>query len=324
MKILVTGGAGYIGSLMVRQLLEVGYEVVVVDNLSTGRREAVDKRAELVIADLSHRKAIYKLFSDYKFDAVMHFAAVISMGESMENPAKYFYGNVFNSLNLLEEMVKHKVSKLIFSSTAGVYGNPIKIPISENHPKKPTNPYGESKLMVERILRWYDKIYELKSINLRYFNAAGASFDQSLEEHHRPETHLIPLALKSVLDENHPFELYGDDYSTKDGTCIRDYIHVEDLCSAHLLALKALFDSHKTDYYNVGTGRGYSNREVIKMVEKVTGKKLKVKVGKRRQGDAVELVADSRKIKEEFGWQPKHSDLETIVGSAWKYYENRY
>ena len=318
MKILVTGGAGYIGSIMTKQLLDKGFKVVVVDNFSNGHHQAVNKRADFEKIDLADKKAVQKVFEKHQFEAVIHFAGVISMGESMENPAKYFYTNVFNALNVFEEMVKHKVLKLIFSSTAGVYGSPQEIPISEEHPKNPTNPYGESKLMVERILFWYDNIYGLRSISLRYFNAAGASLDGKLGEAHQPETHIIPLALRAAL-LNQRFELYGDDYPTADGTCIRDYVHVEDLCQAHLLALQALLTGHKTDYYNVGTGKGYSNKEVIRMVEKVTGKKLKVKVSKRRLGDAAELVADPTKIKKELGWQPQYPDLETIVKTAWRW-----
>ena len=321
MKILVTGGAGYIGSIMTRQLLDKGFEVVVIDNLSGGYQQAVDKKAEFGLVDLNDKKAIEKVFKEHKFEAVIHFAGVISMGESMENPSKYFRINVFNALNLFEAMVKHKVLKLIFSSTAGVYGNPVHLPIPENDPKNPTNPYGESKLMVEKILGWYDKIFNLCSISLRYFNAAGAALDGKLGENHRPETHIIPLAIKTALGEKRTFKLFGDDYDTPDRTCIRDYVHVEDLCHAHLLALKSLFKGLKTTVYNVGTGKGYSNKEVVAMVKKISAVDFPVEICSRRPGDATELVADSTKIKKELGWRPQYSDLETIVKTAWDWYK---
>ena len=322
MKILVTGGAGYIGSIMTRQLLDKSFDVVVLDNLSGGYKQAIDKRANFETVDLADEKAIAEVFKKHKFDAVIHFAGVISMGESMENPAKYFSINTFNALNLFKAMIKHKVLKLIFSSTAGVYGNPVRLPISEDDPKNPTNPYGESKLMVERILSWYDKIFNLRSISLRYFNAAGASLDGELGEDHQPETHIIPLAIKTALEQKKAFKLFGDDYKTNDGTCVRDYIHVEDLCNAHLLALKALFKDSKTKNYNVGTGKGCSNREVVEMVKKISKVDFPVEICSRRPGDAAELVADATKIKKELGWRPQHSDLETIVKTAWEWHKN--
>lgn len=322
MKILVTGGAGYIGSIMTRQLVDQGFEVVVVDNLSSGHRQAVDKRANFELIDLGQEKAVEGVFKKYKFDAIIHFAGVISMGESMENPAKYFKINVFNALNLFEVMVRYKVLKLIFSSSAGVYGNPVRLPILEDDSKKPTNPYGESKLMVEKILGWYDKIFGLRSISLRYFNAAGAALDGKLGEDHHPETHIIPLAIKTALGEREGFKLFGEDYETPDGTCIRDYVHVEDLCSAHLLALKALFEGSKTKVYNVGTGRGYSNKEVIAMVKRVSKVDFPVKICARRPGDATELVANPTRIKKELGWEPRYSDLKTIVKTAWHWHKD--
>lgn len=321
MQILVTGGAGYIGSQMVRQLLEKRHEVVVLDSLKEGYKEAVPKEATLVVADLHDEKALSELFSKNSFDAVMHFAGVISMAESMENPYKYFYINTFGALTLFEIMIKHNVLKLIFSSTAGVYGDPMRTPIKEDDPKKPTNPYGESKLMVEQILSWYNRIYSLCSISLRYFNAAGATLDGKFGEDHKEETHIIPIAMKAAL-ANSEFTIYGDDYDTKDGTCVRDYVHVVDLCDAHLLALDALMNSHKTDFFNVGPGIGYSNKEVIDMVKKVTEVDFPVKIGDRRPGDADELVADASKIKKELGWQPKYSDLGTIVKTAWQWHKN--
>lgn len=334
MKILVTGGAGYIGSIMTRQLLDRGYEVVVLDDLSGGHRQAVDKRADFELIDLSDQKAIKSVFKRYKFDAVFHFAGVISMAESMENPAKYFRINVFNALNLFEVMTHHRVLKLIFSSSAGVYGDPVRLapakkrakrvclPIPEDDPKNPTNPYGESKLTVERVLGWYDKIFNLRSTSLRYFNAAGAALNGKLGEDHQPETHIIPLAIKTALGERKSFKLFGDNYETFDGTCIRDYVHVEDLCFAHLLALNALLKGSKTKVYNVGPGKGCSNKEVIAMIKKISGIDFPVEIYSRRPGDATELVADPTRIKNELGWRPQFSDLGTIVKTAWEWHRN--
>lgn len=321
MKILITGGAGYIGSQMTRQLIERGDEVVVFDNLEEGHKKAIPQGAVLVVGDIHDQKALDSLFNQHKFEAVMHFAGVISMAESMENPYKYFYINTFGPLNLFETMVKFNVKKLIFSSTAGVYGDPLHTPIKEEDFRNPTNPYGESKLMVEQMLSWYDKIFGLRSISLRYFNAAGTSIDGRFGEDHKDETHIIPLAMKAVLTKT-PFTLYGTDYQTKDGSCIRDYVHVVDLCDAHLLVLDALFKDHKTDVFNVGPGIGFSNKEVIETVKKVSGINFKIEVGERRPGDADELIADPSKIKKELGWQPKYSDLETIVKTAWAWHKN--
>lgn len=320
MKILVTGGAGYIGSQMVRQLREKNHEVIVFDDLTSGHKMAVGE-TPIVTGDLLDKKALEALFSEYQFEAVMHFAGVISMKESTENPYKYFQINTYGALNLLETIVKHHVLKLIFSSSAGVYGNPLKIPIAEEDQKNPTNPYGQSKLMVEEILTWYDKIYNLRSISLRYFNASGASLDGQFGENHQDETHLIPLAAQAAL-ENREFTIFGKDYQTKDGTCIRDYVQVVDLCEAHLLALDALTSGHKTDAFNVGPGIGYSNNEVVAMVKKISGVDFPVKYGARRPGDANELVADPAKIKNELNWQPKYSDLEIIVKTAWDWHKN--
>ena len=247
----------------------------------------------------------------------MHFAAFIEMGESMEQPAKYFDNNLVGSQHLIHTMVNTGVKYLIFSSSAGVYGNPLRIPIKEDDRKLPENPYGQSKWMTEQLLEFYDRTDDIKSISLRYFNACGAT--EHSGENHQPESHLIPNVIKAIL-ENKEFILFGNDYPTKDGTCIRDYIHVLDLTKAHILALEALVSGHKSDVYNVGTGRGYSNLEVIKMAEKVSGKKLKVKVAPRRPGDANELVADSTKIQKDLGWRPKYSDLETIISTAWQWH----
>ncbi len=319
MKILVTGGAGYIGSFTVRQLQKKGHEVVVFDNLVYGHKEAIN--CPLIIGDLSTQELLEKVSRDGKFEAVVHFAAFIAAAESMENPAKYYRNNVCGSLNLFEAMVKNNIKKLVFSSTAAVYGNPIHIPIPEDDPKNPTNVYGQTKLIIEQILQDFDSAYDLKSIRIRYFNAAGAALDGSIGENHHPETHIIPLSL-TAAQEDKVFKIYGDDYPTPDGTCIRDYIHVLDLASAHILALEALNKKANSNYYNTGTGSGFSNKQVVEMVKKVTGKDFKVEIAPRRLGDPSELVAACGKIKKELGWQPQYSDLETIVRSAAKWHKN--
>lgn len=320
-KILVTGGAGYIGSQMIRQLVETEHEVTVFDNLSGGHKESLEGlKINFVQGDLLNKNSLEEVFQEGKFTAVIHFAGVISMKESTENPFKYFQINTFGALNLFETMVKHQVLKLIFSSSAGVYGNPVKIPILEEDPKNPTNPYGESKLIVEKILSWYDKVYKLRSISLRYFNAAGAGLDGNFGEDHTDETHLIPLACQAALEKDE-FTIFGDDYQTKDGTCVRDYVHVVDLCDAHLLALKTLIGGNKTDVFNVGPGIGYSNKEVVAMIKKISGINFPVQYGPRRPGDANELIADSTKIRKQLGWNPQYSDLETIVKTAWEWHQ---
>jgi UDP-glucose 4-epimerase len=318
MKILVTGGAGYIGSFMVKRLLEQGDEVVVADSLERGHKEVVDARANFKQGNLLDKLFVEELFKD-KFDAVIHFAGFISMGESMENPYLYFQNNVSGSLNVLEQVAKTGGNNFIFSSSAGVYGNPEQIPIPENSSTMPTNPYGESKLMVEKIMSWYGKTKHISTVALRYFNAAGASLDGSMGENHTPESHIIPKIIKALL-ENKPFNLFGTDYQTKDGTCVRDYIHVLDLVEAHMLAIKKIQTNPGNYVYNVGTGIGFSNREIINVVEKVSGQKVNVVESPRRPGDADELVADPTKIKSELGFAPKHSDLETIIKTAWQWH----
>lgn len=320
MKILITGGAGYIGSFMVKESLDKGYEVVVVDNLEKGHKEAVDKRAKFMLGDLRDMKFVNSIFLEDKFDAVVHFAGFISMAESVRNPYIYFDNNINSSLNIIESMVKNKVNNFIFSSTAGVYGNPIKTPITEDDPKNPTNPYGESKLMVEKILSWYEKIYNLNFASLRYFNASGASLDGQMGENHFPESHLIPNAINAMLNKR-KLTLYGNDYPTSDGTCIRDYIHVIDLVQAHLLAITKLRNEGGHFFYNVGTGHGYSNQEVVDMVRKVSGSEISIENSGRRPGDADILVADSSLIKTDLRFDPKYSDLETIVSSAWEWHK---
>lgn len=320
MKILITGGAGYIGSFMVKAALDKGYEVVVADNLERGQEKAIDKKAEFILGDLKDKKFVESLFSEGKFDAVVHFAGYISMSESVNNPYIYFDNNINSSLNIVENMVKHRVNNFVFSSTAGVYGNPIKTPIREDHPKNPTNPYGESKLMVEKILSWYGKIYDLNFASLRYFNASGASLDGGLGESHSPESHLVPNAINSILNKTQ-FTLYGNDYPTSDGTCIRDYIHVIDLVEAHILAIFKLKNDGGKLFYNVGTGHGYSNKEVIDMIKKISDSEINIENLGRRPGDADILIADPNLIKRDLGFSPKYSDLETIVKSAWEWHK---
>jgi UDP-glucose 4-epimerase len=322
MKYLITGGAGYIGSFMVKRLLEKGDEVVVIDSLERGHAEAIDNRVKFYNGNLLDKEFIANVFAENKLDGVIHFAGFISMGESMENPYIYFQNNVFSSLNLIEEMVKTNTNNFIFSSSAGVYGNPAQIPIPEQSPTNPTNPYGESKLMVEKIMSWYGKTKKLSTVALRYFNAAGASLDGLMGEQHAPESHIIPNVIKALL-ENKPFSLFGSDYKTKDGSCVRDYIHVLDLVEAHILALEKLISQPGNYVYNVGTGNGFSNKQIVEMVEKVSGQKVITQNSPRRLGDADELIADAAKIKTELRFDPKYSDLETIVKTAWQWHNKK-
>lgn len=322
-KILVTGGAGYIGSHMADLLMQHGHQVVVFDNLQTGFRDAV-LEAKLVIGDLADKNTLDQLFSKEQFDAVMHFAAFIQVGESVSNPALYYQNNVVNSLNLFAAMLQHKVKTIIFSSSAAVYGEPEYTPIDEAHLKKPLNPYGRSKLIIEQILQDYDKAYGLRSISLRYFNAAGADPAARLGERHNPESHLIPLVLQAASGRRDSINVYGDDYLTEDGTCIRDYIHIVDLCEAHLLGLNKLLKGGNTTAYNLGNGSGFSILEVIETAKAITNKPIKIIKSTRRAGDPAVLVADATKAKKELGWQPKFPDLNTIIEHAWKWELNRF
>ena len=318
MRILVTGGAGYIGSFTTRALQQSGHEVVVYDNLSFGHREAVD--AEVVVADLADVTALDACFERGRFDAVMHFAASIEAGESMIHADRFFTNNVVNSVHLLNAAVRHGITRLVFSSTAAVYGDDVELPIKETEPAAPSNVYGETKLEVERMLPWYDRVHGLRSISLRYFNASGGALDGAMGQDHEPATHLITVAIKGALGLIPVFPLYGDDYSTPDGTCIRDYIHVIDLASAHIAALDALTGGGKGDVFNVGTGRGHSNLEVIDAVKRISGVDFPVEIRGRRPGDTAELLADSTKLRQTFGWEPRYSDLDTLVGSAWEWH----
>jgi UDP-glucose-4-epimerase GalE len=316
-KVLVTGGAGYIGSHTVRLLLRQGHDVTVVDNLSKGYRHNVpaDRLHEISLSDTA---ALVGLMKARQFDAVIHFAAFISVGESMREPALYFANNVGGSLSLLDAMAQAGVKHVVFSSTAAVYGTPHTSPVLETFPIHAINPYGESKVMVETLLRWFDEIHGITSVCLRYFNASGADPEGALGEEHVPETHLIPLVLRAV-QTGQPITVFGDDYDTPDGTCIRDYIHVEDLAQAHILAVEHLRNGGASDQFNVGTGTGSSVLEMIRTVEEVTGKKVPYVVGPRREGDANSLVASSQKLRERLGWSPRYSDLRTIVEHAWNF-----
>ncbi|QTA38568.1 UDP-glucose 4-epimerase GalE [Thermosipho ferrireducens] len=318
MAILVAGGAGYIGSHVCKILYKKGYEVVVYDNLSRGYREFA-KWGEFIPGDIGDVRLLDNIFKHYKIDAVMHFCAFIEVAESVVDPQKYYENNVGNTLKLLEAMRQNNVNKFIFSSTAAVYGIPEKIPIKEDDRKMPINPYGKSKLMVEHILEDYDKAYGLNSICFRYFNAAGADPDGEIGEAHQPETHLIPLILDAALGKRDSIKIFGTDYNTKDGTCIRDFVHVNDLAEAHVRGLEYLLDGGETNYFNLGSGEGYSVREVIETVKKVTKKDFRVVEADRRPGDPAYLVADSTKAKEILGWKTKYS-LDEIILTAWKWH----
>lgn len=320
MKVLVTGGAGYIGSVVTAQLLEAGHNVVVYDNLSKGKRKAVHQGARLVVGDVSDRDCLREVFRVNAFDGVMHFAAFIEAGESMQVPEKYFRNNTANALTLLETVIEYKVPRLVFSSTAALYGNPELTPIQEGDKLLPTNAYGESKLLVEHMLAWFHRIHGLRYASLRYFNAAGAT--ENLGEAHHPESHLIPIILQVALGQREAISIYGTDYETPDGTCIRDYIHVSDLASAHLLALDDLGGASEPEQliYNLGNGRGFSVREVIQAARRVTGHPIPAVEAPRRAGDPAILVASSEKIKRELHWQPRNAELEEIIASAWQWH----
>lgn len=321
MAILVTGGAGYIGSHTVRQLSKQGKEVIVLDNLQKGHRHAVD-RDRLIIGDISDKKLVTEVIKNYNVDSVIHFAADSIVGESMSNPSKYYNNNVIKTINLLDAMIENDVKKIVFSSTAAVYGEPDEIPIREDVQTKPTNVYGRTKLIIENILQDYDHAYGLKYIALRYFNAAGADESGEIGEDHSPETHLIPLVLNTALGKREKILIFGDDYNTPDGTCIRDYIQVNDLAQAHILALKALGPGSKSAVYNLGNGNGFSVKEIIEVAENVTGINIKKEIADRRQGDPAVLVACSDKIKKELGWQPQYTSLEKIIETAWNWHKN--
>ena len=320
MRILVVGGAGYIGSHTVRLLLDRGHEVTVYDSLVFGHRKAVPED-RLVVGDLAETARLDQVFVSQRVEAVIHFAAFAYVGESVRDPAKYYHNNLANTLTLLDCLRRHGVPRIVFSSTCATYGQPEEVPITERESQKPINPYGRTKLMMEWVLADYAHAYGLGYAALRYFNAAGARADGSIGEDHDPETHLIPLVLQTALGQRSHIEVFGTDYPTPDGTCVRDYIHVDDLAEAHLLALEQIKPSQGL-HYNVGTGRGYSVREVVHTAEEVTGKPIPVKEVARREGDPPRLVASADKIRQELGWQPRYSELRPILETAWNWHRN--
>lgn len=319
-NILVCGGAGYIGSHMVRALAAQGYVPIVFDNLSTGHAESVGN-VDLVRGDLLDRQALRRLFAEHSFDAVMHFSAKSLVGESMTDPGVYYVNNVIGTVNLLEAMREAGVTRLVFSSSAAVFGNPVTARITEDHPREPVNPYGRSKLMVEQALRDYARAYGFRSVALRYFNAAGADASGQIGESHSPETHLIPNVLRAALGTGPELKIFGDDYDTPDGTCVRDYIHVTDLCDAHLRALSYMQLKSGAHAFNLGNGNGFSVKQVVEAAWRVTGHEVPHSVAPRRAGDPAWLVADSALANRELGWQPSFTDIDSIIDSAWRWHE---
>jgi len=321
--ILIVGGAGYIGSHINKELNKQGYKTVVFDNLSSGKKDLV-KWGEFFEGDLGKIETIREVFKKYPIEAVLHFAAFKAVGESVIDPQKYYKNNVANTLNLFEVMKENGVNKFIFSSSAATFGEPEYVPIDEKHPTNPINPYGETKLIVEHIMRDYDKAYGMRYVALRYFNACGADLEADVGEWPGSSANLIPLVLDAALGKREDIKVFGDNYETPDGTCVRDYIHVTDLADAHVLALKRLLDGGESDVFNLGNGKGFSVKEVIDMAKKVTGIDFKVTMADRRAGDPPVLVADATKAKEVLGWNPQYADLQTIVESAWKWHQKVY
>ncbi|MBI2043113.1 UDP-glucose 4-epimerase GalE [Candidatus Pacearchaeota archaeon] len=322
MKILVTGGAGYVGSHAVRELLKNGYEVVVYDNLSRGFQESLPKDVKFINGDLNNPELLEHVFNSNKFDAVIDFSGHLEVEESMRNPEKFYLNNVISLLNLLKAMHNHNVKTIVYSSSASVYGQPKEIPVSETHVNDTNNVYGETKAIAERMLKFFDNIYGIKSVSLRYFNAAGADSSGEIGEAHNPETHLIPIVFNTALGKRQHISIYGTDYQTKDGTTIRDYIHVKDLSQVHILAMERLLSEGKSNVFNVGTGKGYSVKEIVETARKITGNEIPTIIGSRRFGDPAELVAHVGKIKKELGWEPRYSDLKTIMETSWKWHKN--
>ena len=320
MSVLVLGGAGYIGSHTVYELVDKGEDVVIVDNLETGHIEAVHPKARFYQGDIRDRSFLDSVFEKENIHAVIHFAANSLVGESMVNPLKYYDNNVYGTKVLLESMLAHDVKKIVFSSTAATYGEPENIPILENDPTSPTNTYGETKLAMEKMMKWTDRAHGLKYVALRYFNACGAHESGAIGEAHSPETHLIPLILQVPLKQREYISIFGDDYDTKDGTCIRDYIHVTDLAQAHILAVKYLMEGGESNTFNLGNGVGFTVKEEVETARSVTGDVIEAKVEGRRAGDPAQLIASSDKAKEVLGWKPEHADLKEIIASAWKWH----
>ena len=320
MSILVCGGAGYIGSHTVHQLVEKGEDVVIVDNLQTGHMGAVNPKAKFYKGDIREAEVLDRIFTENKIDAVVHFAANSLVGESMTNPLKYFNNNVYGMQVLLEAMVRHGIDKIVFSSTAATYGEPERIPIMEDDRTEPTNPYGQSKLIMEKMMKWVSLANGIRYVSLRYFNAAGAIEDGSIGEDHSPETHLIPLILQVPLGKRDHITVFGEDYPTPDGTCLRDYIHVLDLADAHVLAIDYLRRGGESNIFNLGNGQGFSVKEMIEAAKEATGLDIKVEIGERRAGDPAQLIASSEKARKVLGWQPKFTDVKAVIGTAWKWH----
>ena len=322
MAILVCGGAGYIGSHAVHALVEKGEDVVIVDNLQTGHRGALNPAAKFYEGDIRDASVLDRIFTENKIEAVIHFAANSLVGESMEKPLLYFNNNVYGMQVLLEAMVRHGVDKIVFSSTAATYGEPKRVPIHEDDETCPTNTYGETKLTMEKMMKWVSRANGVRYVSLRYFNAAGALPDGSIGEDHKTETHLIPLILQVPTGRRDHITVFGDDYPTPDGTCLRDYIHVVDLADAHVLALEYLRKGGASDIFNLGNGQGFSVKEMIAAAEKATGRSIKVEIGARRAGDPAQLIASSEKARTVLGWKPQFTDVEQVIGTAWKWHES--
>ena len=319
-NVLVTGGAGYIGSHTVKQLIKGNYNIIIIDNLQEGHIESIPKNIKFVKGDLADKELLNKVMRDYKIGSVIHFAANCLVPESVKEPIKYFDNNIINSLNLLKAMLENNIKKIVFSSTCAVYGELKKTPIKEDDPRVPTNPYGLSKLMFENILEVCDKAYNLRYVSLRYFNAAGADISGEIGEDHDPETHLIPLIMQAALGKRENIQIFGTDYETKDGTCIRDYIHVTDLADAHILALKWLAKGKESRVFNLGNGNGFSVKEIVDLSRKITGKDIPIVEASRREGDPARLVASSDKIKKELKWNPRY-DIKKIIETAWNWHK---
>ena len=323
MKVLVLGGAGYIGSHTVYALIEAGEEVVIIDNLQTGYRQAVHPKAKFYEGDIRNRDFLNEVLNkEYDIDAVIHFAACSLVGESMKNPLKYYNNNLYGTMVLLSALVDHGIDKVVFSSTAATYGEPENLPILESDRTLPTNTYGETKLSMEKMFKWVSRAHGLRYVSLRYFNACGAHVSGEIGEAHNPESHLIPLILQVPNKKRDYISVFGDDYPTKDGTCVRDYIHVTDLAQAHILAVKYLMDGNDSDVFNLGNGVGFTVKEVIDVARKVTGDPIEAKIEERREGDPAFLIASSDKAKNVLGWKPQFADLETIIASAWKWHSS--
>lgn len=322
MTVLVLGGAGYIGSHTVYELIDNGTDVVIIDNLETGHIEAVHPKARFYKGDIRNREFLDSVFEKEKIDAVIHFAAFSLVGESMVNPLKYYDNNLCGTKVLLEAMIAHDIKKIVFSSTAATYGEPEQIPILETDRTEPTNTYGETKLSMEKMFKWVGQAHGLKFVSLRYFNACGANVNGCIGEDHNPETHLIPLILQVLNGKREFISIFGEDYPTKDGTCVRDYIHVTDLANAHILAVKYLMEGNESNIFNLGNGVGFTVKEVIETARKVTNHPIPAKIAERRAGDPAQLIASSEKAKNILGWKPCHNDLEEIISTAWNWHKN--